>query len=604
MGRNDEDSSGRACQAVEFFNGPDYVGQMLDDMDSAYGVEGIIAEGIGEAIEVTQQIGAAGDIAVDADGAGIFIHAAADVENTHLTILVLLFGIPVTEKMGTGKNLRQREADPGHAWLRKVKPVAICFVHGSSPLRPVIGLESTMAISGNAGLVRGLGFTAAASLNIANMIGTGVFLKARVMSCNTGSPLAVLAVWALAAALVLAGALTYAELAAMLPRAGGEYVFLREAYGRRWAFLYGWTYVFISRGGSLAAQSVGAAIFFNIVTGGAIDGPAFFGLSQLNVAAIAAIVLTVALNCAAVSFTGVVATVLTAVKVTIVAAVGLATFLLTRGDWLHYTLSAQGGACEAVSASAQGGWSGFGAAMLGALWGYQGWANLAPLAGEIRDPGRNIPRALLTAVAVVASLYLLANASYFYALTPVEVASVPLSSSVATEALGRFLGPAVAAWMAMAMMISSLGALHSGMAATMRVPYAMAADGLFFSVFGRVATGSQVPVRAALLVGVWTLLLSLSGNYDKLTDYAIFALWLFYGLTAVALIVLRRRQPEMPRPYRTWGYPVVPILFVLVTVWLLLNTIFTAPLQALAGLGLMLLGLPFYHFWEKRASIR
>ena len=411
------------------------------------------------------------------------------------------------------------------------------------------------------------------------MIGTGVFLKARVMTCNVDSPGAVLAVWLAAGLLALAGALTYAELASMMPKAGGEYVFLREAYGRRWGFLYGWMYLLVSRGGSLAAQAVSTAIFLNIAIGGSM--PRW----QLTAVAAAAIAMTTLLNCAAVSATGRVATMLTAIKVTVVLAVGAVAFLLADGNWANYTIANSAGVCEGVAPAARGGIGGYGAAMLGALWGYQGWANLTPLVGEVRDPRRNIPRAYLFAMLVVGGLYLFANASYFFALTPAEVASVPLSSSVATEVMSRVLGPGTVSLMAMAMMISSLGALHSGIAATARVPFAMAADGLFFATFGKLSPRTRVPVRGAVLVACWSVLLALSGSYDKLTDWAIFSLWLFYGLTAASLLVFRRRLPAAERPYRVWGYPVVPVLFLLVTAWLLISTLLTSPLQTLAGLA-------------------
>ena len=445
-----------------------------------------------------------------------------------------------------------------------------------------------------AGLVRGLGAAAAASINIANMIGTGVFLKARVMTCNVGSPGAVLAVWAAAGALVLAGALSYAELAAMMPKAGGEYVFLREAYGRRLGFLSGWTYFFVSRGGSLAAQSFSAAIFLNILTDGAI------GQDRLPLAAILALALTTLVNFAAVSTTGRIAGALTAIKITTVVAVGAAAFFLARGDWMHFALSNTGGACEGVAPEARGGVAGFGAAMLGALWGFQGWATLTPMAGEVANPRRNIPLAYAAAVLVVGALYLFTNAGYFYALTPDEVAGVSTASSVATEVMSRILGPAAAAAMAAAMMTSSLGALHTGIAATARVPYAMAEDGLFFPGMNRLSPRTRVPVRAAVAAAVWSGLLTLTGSYDRLTDWAIFGLWLFYGLTAASVLVMRRRLPSADRPYRVWGYPAVPVIFTGVTACLLLNTLLTAPRQTALGLGLIALGLPFYWYWSRQ----
>ncbi len=438
-------------------------------------------------------------------------------------------------------------------------------------------------------LVRGLGLTAAMSINIANMIGTGVFLKARVMTCNTGSPMIVLAVWCAAALLVMAGALSYAELAAANPKAGGEYVFLSQAYGRRWGFLYGWSYLWVSRGGSLSAQAVSTAIFFNIVMGANFTG------WQLSLASITAIAVTALWNCARVEATGLLASVMTVIKVTAVGGLGLIIFVYSKGDWANYLLVNSGGSCQGVAASARGGLTGLGAAMLGALWGFQGWANVTTMAAEIRDPQRIIPRAFAGALMIVAIVYLTANASYFYAMGPTEIASVAANGSVATTILTRIFGPMTARLMAAVMMISSIGALHAGMAATARVPYAMAVDGVFFKWFGKLSA-SQVPVRGVLLCSVWSAVLALTGSYDRLTDWAIFSLWLFYGLTASALLVLRRQGGV--RPFRVPGYPVTPIVFIVVTALILANTLYTAPGQTVAGICVMLLGLPFYRYWK------
>ena len=433
------------------------------------------------------------------------------------------------------------------------------------------------------------------SMNIANMIGTAVFLKARVMTCNVGSPAIVLAVWCAAAMLVMAGALSYAELAVAMPKAGGEYVFLREAYGRRWGFLYGWSYLWISRGGSLSAQAVSTAIFFNIATG------ANLSRWQLSTAAIVAIVLTALWNCTAVESTGRSATAMAIFKILAVGGLGMIIFTYTKGDWTNYFLTNTGGTCEGVAANAQGGLAGLGAAMLGALWGFQGWANVTTMAGEVRDPQRNIPRAFAGALLLVAVVYLLANASYFYAISPTEIASVPLSGSVATIVLGRIFGPLTVRWMAVVMMISSLGALHAGIAATARVPYAMANDGVFFRWFGQLSA-AQVPVRSVLLIAIWSAVLALTGSYDKLTDWAIFSLWLFYGLTAGALIILRRKRSTTETAFRVPGYPVTPLLFIAVTTLIVVNTLYTAPIPTLAGISVMLLGLPFYKYWQQSSG--
>jgi APA family basic amino acid/polyamine antiporter len=457
-------------------------------------------------------------------------------------------------------------------------------------------------------LVRGLGLTAATSVNVANMIGTGVFLKTRVMTCNVDTPGLVLLAWVVAGLLSFAGALTYAELAAMMPRTGGEYVYLREAYGRRWGFLFGWTQVLVARTASQAALAVGFAIFLNILTGGALNETYFtahvlgvavpFGALQL--VALAALAMTTAINCGAVALSGAVAASLTVVKVSLVLAIGMGALLFADGDWGHLFMTNAGGACEGVSAAARGGLAGFGAAMLGALWAYDGWNNLASLAGEVKNPQRNLPRAFLLGTAVVGALYLFANLAYYYVLSPTDIAGVSTSSSVATEVAGRFLGASAVTLMAAALMTSSVGALHTSVLAGARFPFAMAADGLFFRSLSAVSRRTHVPIRALMAQGVWAGVLALSGSYDSLTDYAIFALWIFYGLATMSVFVLRRRMPDAVRPYRTWGYPVVPAVFLLVTAWLLINTVMTAPVQSLIGLGVILIGLPVYEYWSRR----
>ena len=445
--------------------------------------------------------------------------------------------------------------------------------------------------------MRGLGLFAAVSINIANMIGTGIFLKTRVMTCNVGTPGLVLLVWIVAGLLALAGALTYSELAAMMPDAGGGYVFLREAYGRRWGFLYGWTLFFVARTGSQAALAVGSAIFLNIVTGGALNGP-----YRLQAVALVFIWIITLLNCASVKVSGAAVSLLTVIKASLVLGVGAGAVLFAKGDWGHLLLANLQGTCEGVVASARGGFAGFGAAMLGALWAYDGWENVAPLAGEVKNPRRNIPLAFIGGMFVVGGLYIFVNSAYFYVLTPTEIASVSSASSVASAVASRFLGPAAVVLIGVALLTSSVGALHSSILANSRTPFAMARDGLFFKGLSRISPGARVPRNALLAQGAWASVLALSGSYDVITDYVIFASWLLYGMTAASVFVFRRRYPNAERPYRTWGYPVVPVLFLLVTGWLLVNTLITNPQRAFMGLLLMILGLPFYEYWSRRSS--
>jgi APA family basic amino acid/polyamine antiporter len=463
---------------------------------------------------------------------------------------------------------------------------------------------------GPGSLVRGLGLIAASSVNIANMIGTGVFLKTRVMTCNVESPLAVMAVWIVSGLLALAGALTYAELAAMMPRAGGEYVILTKAYGPTTGYLYGWTIFSIAKTASQAALGIACAIFLNIVVGGALSGTwhtfrAFghaFPLGWLQVVALAAIWTVTLINCAAVRVSGDTASVLTFVKIALVLAVGTGAVAFARGDWSHFGMLNQGGSCEGVSPGARGGLAGFGAAMLGALWAYDGWNNITPLSGEVRKPSRNLPLAFIGGMLVVAALYVFVNAAYFYVLTPTEVASVAMSSSVATEVAKRFLGGAAVAAIAFALFTSSFGALHSSVMANSRVPFAMARDGVFFPALAKVSPHTHVPVRALIAQASWASVLALSGSYDSLTDAVIFASWILYGMTAGSVFLFRRRQPDAERPYRTWGYPVVPILFLIVTAWLLINTLWTSPVRNALGLVAIAAGLPIFWYFRSRTK--
>lgn len=454
-------------------------------------------------------------------------------------------------------------------------------------------------------LIRGLSLIAAASIIIGNVIGTGVFLKARVMTCNVGTPGMVITVWVVAGLLSLAGALTYAELAAMMPRAGGEYVFVREAYGSGTSFLYGWMQIFIAKTGSQASVAVAFAIFLNDLMGGTLTRTFFtanlFGyelpFGALQAVALAAIIIVTAINCAAVVVSGWVATALTFVKLALVVGVGAGAFMLADGNWGNYALANAGGTCEGVSEGAMLGMAGFGAAMLGALWGYDGWNNLTLVAGEVKNPKRNLPLALIGGTSLIMLLYVFINLAYFYVLDPTSVASVSAKSSVAREVVAQYLGPAAVTLMAAGLMASSVGTLHTSILSGARVPYAMARDGLFFQNLARLNPKTRVPIGALVVQGVWACLLALSGSFDTLTDYVIFGSWIFYGLVTASIFIFRRRMPHAERPYRAWGYPVVPVLFLLVTGFLLVNTLLTTPRQALIGLGLIALGFPVYYFY-------
>jgi APA family basic amino acid/polyamine antiporter len=460
-------------------------------------------------------------------------------------------------------------------------------------------------------LNRGLGLSAGIAINVANVIGTGVFLKTRVMTCNVDDPLVVMAVWAAAGLLSLLGAFCYAELASMMPAAGGDYVFLRRAYGRLTSFLYGWTVFAIMKTGSQAALAVGFAIFLNTALGGALDStwltlPLGGGIEVpgITIFALGALWVVTFFNCASVTATGGAATLLTVLKVLTVVGVGVGAFAFGSGDFGNFAASASGGTCEGVEASAMGGIAGIGAAMLGALWAYDGWNNVAPLCGEVKDPQRNLPRMFIWGTLLVIVLYVGVNAAYFYVLAPSDVASVSATSSVATEVLASFAGPFAVTFMAAALMLSSLGSLHSSVLANSRVPYAMAADGMFFKPLAKLSPRTRVPVNAVLAQAGWASVLAISGTFDTLTDSVVFASCLFYALSAAAVIIFRVREPDLPRPFRTWGYPFTPVIFVLVSVALLASALYATPKQALLGVGVIALGVPFYFYWARQVDAR
>jgi APA family basic amino acid/polyamine antiporter len=458
-------------------------------------------------------------------------------------------------------------------------------------------------------LARGVGLWGAIAVNVANMIGTGVFLKTRVMTCNVGDARLVLAVWVTAGLLSLAGTFSYSEIAAMMPEAGGDYIYLRRAYGRLTGFMFGWMSFAVARAGSQAALAVGFAIFMNVACGGLLERwqissdllGGHWHIGGLTLVALTTIWVVALINCASVATGGRTALVVTIAKVMLVFGVGLAAFMFGSGSFSHLAMPGLDGSCEGVASSARGGVAGFGAAMLGALWAYDGWNNVAPLAGEITDPQRNLPRAFIGGMLVVIALYLFVNLGYYFVLTPHEIASVPVSSSVATEVLQRFLGPIAVSLTAAALMVSSFGSLHSSVLANSRIPFAMARDGLFFRALATLSPRSKVPVRAILAQAAWGSVLAVSGSYDALTDSVVFVSWAFYGLSMSSLFVFRRTLPDAPRPYRALGYPYVPLLFLLVTTALLVNTFIAAPWQAFQGVAILLAGLPLYAWWSRRS---
>lgn len=423
-------------------------------------------------------------------------------------------------------------------------------------------------------LARTLGPWHAAALVVGTIVGTGIFLKSGTMAQLCGSATWVLAAWAIAGVLSLTGAMTYAELGGAFPEAGGAYVFLREAWGRYAGFLYGWTRFWIGAPGSIAAYAVGAAIFVSRIE-------PLAGIDR-TWTAVALVVAFTALNCLSVRTGGGMQVALTVVKVAVLAGLAIAILASPVAD---------------MSRVAEGdarfpGWSRFGLAVLSALWAFDGWNNLPMAAAEVRDAPRAVPRAIVGGVLVVLALYLAVNVAYF-AVVPLADAATK-GTPIATRAAAVVLGDAAQNALAALMALAAISAMTGSMLTGARVPYAMAKDGLAPAGLATVSDRARAPVAAVLVQGAWAVVLATSGSFDELTNYVLFAAWLFFAMNAGSLLILRRRRPDLPRPFRVPGYPVVPVLFLAAAVFLVGNALYAAPRASLFGAGLMVLSVPAY----------
>jgi len=444
-------------------------------------------------------------------------------------------------------------------------------------------------------LKRDLGPWAAASIVVGTVIGSGIFLVPKTMIQRAGSPHMVFVVWVVGGLLSLAGALSYAELAAALPEAGGEYAFLREAYGPMWGFLYSWTQLWVAKSGSIATLATGFFVYLSNFYApldivfyslplpiGPHGGPLELRYGQLF--AIALILSLGWLNYYGVKLGGNVQVTVTVVKVALIAMIILSGLLLG-----HAHAPSSGPAAPLTFA-------GFIAALVAALWAYDGWNNVSMVSSEVRNPQRNLPLALIGGTLAVIGIYLLANGAYFHVLTAREVAGADRAPAEMMRKI--FDGPGANA-VAIAAMISIFAALNGSILSGSRVPYAAARQGYFFAAIGRVSPKYHTPGVSILVLSAWASLLVLSGKYDDLFNLVIFASWILYGMTAAAVLVLRKKRPDLYRPYHTLGYPLVPVLFVLGASVLLFSTLFDRPRESLMGIGLILLGLPFYFHWKR-----
>ena len=425
-------------------------------------------------------------------------------------------------------------------------------------------------------------------LAVGTVIGSGIFLVPATVLRQTGGSVGVaLLVWVLAGVLSLLGALTYGELGAARPEAGGLYAYVRDAFGALPAFLYGWTAFFVIASGSVATLAVAFAAYAQQFV--ALTPAAAKGVAVLMIAAVMLVNVRGARQGADVQ------NVSTALKAGAIVVVSLVLLALGRGGPAPHAPAAPLWPAAVDGALL----SGVGLATVGVLWAYEGWQYVTFSAGETVDPQRTFPRGIVAGTALVVAVYLLANLAYVAALGAEGVAH---SERVAADAVGAVLGGAAAKAIAAVILVSMFSAANGITLTAPRMYYAMGRDGVFFARLGDVHPRFGTPALAIVASSVWAAVLALSGTFEQLLTYVVFVGWIFYALGALAIFAYRRRAPDMPRPFRTPGYPVTPVLFVLAAAAIVGNTVATQPRRAAVGLGIVLAGVPVFYAWRARAA--
>ncbi len=432
-------------------------------------------------------------------------------------------------------------------------------------------------------LPRTLGLRDLIMLTVGSVIGSGIFIvPGAVLRQVDGFVLPALLVWLVGGILSLLGALTYGELGAMKPAAGGLYVYIRDCFGRFPAFLFGWTLFFVISSGAVATLSVAFSAYLGEIV----------PLTPLmaKVIAILMIAVVTAVNVRGTRASANLQNWTTAIKVIGILVMSAALLWLGRG------FTGSGAALWPAQFSGSLA-SGFGLAMIGVLWAYEGWQFVAYSAGETQNAQRNFPLGLVLGTAALVVIYMITNLGYLAALGPSGVAT---SDRLAATAVATVISPAAAKLVAVMILISIFSAANGIMLTSPRVYYAMAADGLFFHRLAEVHTRFQTPAFAIIAGAVWSAVLAATGTFEQLLTYVVFIGWIFYALAAASIFVYRRRMPDAIRPYRVPFYPLTPLLFIIAAAFLVMNTIATQPARAAVGLGIVLLGAPAYFIWRPR----
>ncbi|MBM3264050.1 MAG: amino acid permease [candidate division Zixibacteria bacterium] len=445
------------------------------------------------------------------------------------------------------------------------------------------------------GLIRGLGPLEATTIIIGGTIGSGIFRAPSFIAAEVGSPGMSLTVWVVCGLIALCGGLCFAELGAMMPRTGGQYVYLREAYRKPYvAFMYGWSAFWIVWPVSIAAVANVFATYLASVVHTITDMTLDTGAQ--NLVAVSCIALLTMINCVGVRLGGRVTNWFTYLKVAALGGLILLGLSLTQGSMAHFTPFWGSGAPQNGGGFSIGA---FGAAMITGLFAYEGWTFSSYVAGEMRNPHRSLPFSVIAGMFFVMAIYLLANVVYIYVL-PFE--QVQTSSWIAADVMNALVGPTGALLISIGVMCSTFGGVNVQILVAPRVFFAMARDGLFFQGLTKVHPKYRTPAHSILWQGILACVFALSGQYDQIIAYGSFPSYGFSILAILAVMVLRHTKPDADRPYRVWGYPLTPVIFILVTAGYMV-TLLTNPLsfyETLIGLGLTLAGIPFYYYWSGR----
>lgn len=429
-----------------------------------------------------------------------------------------------------------------------------------------------------------LGVFSIVGIVVGTMIGSGIFINPPNVAKVVGTPELMMAVWIVGGILTLFGALSLAELGAAHSQAGGIYVYLREAYGPMVAFLFGWSLFLVIETGTLATLAVGFSTKYL---------PYFVELTplQAKVVAVALILILAMVNYTGVRKGAALMNVLMSVK--FIALIGMCgfVFLFAGGSTNHFLSTAP-------AAGLAGGLIGnFGVALVAALWAYKGWETSSYSAGEIQNPQKKIPLGMLIGTTAVVLLYLVANLAYLYVFPASAMAE---SKHIAADVMQAAVGPAGASIIALIILMSITGTANGHLLTAPRAFYAMAKDGFFFKSMASVHPRYLTPHVSIIVLAVWGSVLCLSGSFEQLFTFVMFGYWIFMGLAVAGVIVLRKKRPALPRPYKAWGYPVTPILFILAMVFLTVNSLVKTFWNSFAGLGLIAIGIPVYFFWKSR----